>query len=93
MKKGTHCEVAKEAVKNHFENEAKDFDEIILRLTLHYEEMIDIAINTSYLSVSPKNPFSHKLINKNDIINVILFLLPKAHTQVELGSNQAKLLM
>jgi tRNA (cmo5U34)-methyltransferase len=30
-----------ETVKKHFESEAKEFDEIILRLIPHYEEMID----------------------------------------------------
>ena len=30
-----------ETIKKHFESEAKEFDEIILRLIPHYEEMID----------------------------------------------------
>jgi len=35
-----------ETVKNHFENEANEFDEIILRLIPHYKEMIDGMVSS-----------------------------------------------
>ncbi len=35
-----------EAVKKHFEDEAKEFDEIILRLIPHYKEMIDGMVSS-----------------------------------------------
>jgi tRNA (cmo5U34)-methyltransferase len=47
-----------ETVKNHFENEAKEFDEIILKLIPHYTEMIEALV----LSI----PFG-----KDEQINVI----------------------
>ncbi len=45
-------------VKAHFEEEAAEFDELILKLIPHYEEMIDALINSI--------PF-----NKNDSIKVM----------------------
>jgi tRNA (cmo5U34)-methyltransferase len=41
-------------VKKHFEEEAKEFNQIILRLVPYYSEMIDALITDGFLNIEKK---------------------------------------
>ncbi len=44
-----------EAVKKHFEEEAKEFDKIILRLVPYYSEMIDGIVSAIPIEWYPED--------------------------------------